>query len=455
MASCITGGRPCLGEFRLLTAAQTDSRRAAAAVSRWKNWSGSQTASPSRWATPATEAELAVIVQQSAQIRVVGAGHSFTPLVPTGGCIVSLDRLTGLADHHRASHQATLWAGTRLFECGPLLHAVGQALPNMGDIDRQSIGGVLSTATHGTGTAFPCMAAGALELRLVTASGEVLTSSAERDSDIFHAAAVSLGALGVISRVTLQNVPSFRLRERVEMLPLDAVLADLDRWKRLHRNFELWVFPHSRQALIKTLDLTDDAVDSQARGADAADGLLRLCSELTRALPGLAAPLQKLAARFIKPTLRVGDSWRIYPSERDVRFNEMEYHVPDQAGAEALDEACRVSVSSGTAGFFPIEFRFVAGDAHWLSPFEGGNRASIAVHQYYKQDYRPLFAAVEPILRRRGGRPHWGKLHTATHRDLLQMYPNFARFLRIRAQLDPEGKFLNPYLRSIFGLADA
>ena len=439
----------------MLTTAQTGSNGTTSAASPWKNWSGSQTATPARWATPATEAELADTVQKADQVRVVGAGHSFTPLVPTTGCIVSLDRLAGLVDHHRAAHQATLWAGTRLFDCGPLLHAVGQALPNMGDIDRQSVGGVLSTATHGTGATFPCIAAGAVELRLVTATGEVLSVSAERDSEMFHAAAVSLGALGVMSQVTLQNVPSFRLRERVEMLPLDTVLADLDRWKREHRNFELWVFPHSRQALIKTLDITDDAVDSQIKGADAADGLLRLCSELTRALPGLTAPLQKLAARFIKPTLRVGDSWRIFPSERGVRFNEMEYHVPDDAGAEALDEACRVSVSSGTGGFFPIEFRFVAGDTHWLSPFEGGNRASIAVHQYYKQDYRPLFAAVEPVLRRRGGRPHWGKLHTATHRDLLAMYPNLGRFLRVRAQLDPGGKFLNPYLRSIFGLTGA
>lgn len=437
------------------TTAQTGSNGTTRAVAPWRNWSGSQTASPSRRAIPATEAELADTVQKSALVRVVGAGHSFTPLVPTSGCMLSLDRLTGLVDHHPPTHQATLWAGTRLFDCGPLLHAVGQALPNMGDIDRQSIGGVLSTATHGTGTTLPCIAAGIVDLRLVMATGEILLSSSERDSDIFHAAAVSLGALGVISQVTLQNVPSFRLRERVEMMPLDTVLADLDRWKREHRNFELWVFPHSRQALIKTLDITDDAVDSQTKGADAADGLLRLCSELTRALPSLTEPLQKLAARFIKPTLRVGDSWRIYPSERGVRFNEMEYHVPDQVGADALDEACRVSVDSGTAGFFPIEFRFVAGDTHWLSPFEGGSRASIAVHQYYKQDYRPLFAAVEPILRRHGGRPHWGKLHTATHRDLLEMYPNFAKFLRIRAQLDPGGKFLNPYLRSIFGLANA
>lgn len=399
---------------------------------------------------PTSEAQLSLVVRNEKRIRVVGAGHSFTPLVCTDDCMISLDRLSGLVSHDASTHRATLWAGTRLFDCGPLLEGVGQALPNMGDIDRQSLGGVVSTATHGTGITLPCIAARAVQLRLVTANGDVLSVSPQHDADLFHAAAVSLGALGVLSQISLQNVAPFRLREQVAVLPLDAVLGDLQRWKREHRSFELWAFPYSRQAIVKTLDITDEPSQMDMKGGDAADGLLRLCSELTRACPPLAPVLQKLVSRFVKPTLRVGESWRIYPSERHVPFNEMEYHVPADAGAQALDEACRASVDSRTAGFFPIEFRFVAGDDYWLSPFQGGPRASIALHQYYKQDYRPLFAAVEPILRRHGGRPHWGKLHTATQRDLLDMYPDFGRFLRLRAELDPTGKFLNPYLQTIF-----
>lgn len=439
----------------MLTTIKTSTRDARSLGPPWKNWSGSQLAHPSLRAMPSSEAELSLLVQQQDRVRVVGAGHSFTPLAATDDCLISLDRLSGLVAHDAASHQAKLWAGTRLFDCGPLLQSVGQALPNMGDIDRQSLGGVISTATHGTGVSLPCIAAGVTELRLVTADGSVLSTSPQRDADVFHAAAVSLGALGVISQVTLQNVAPFRLRERVNVMPLDAVLGDLQRWKREHRNFELWVFPYSREAIVKTLDITGEPPQMQKKGGDAADGLLRLCSELTRTWPSLTAPLQKLVGRFVSPTLRIGDSWRIYPSERHVPFNEMEYHVPAENGAEALDEACHVSVNSRTAGFFPIEFRFVAGDSHWLSPFQGGGRASIAVHQYYKQDYRPLFAAVEPMLRRHGGRPHWGKLHTATHRDLLHMYPDFGRFLKLRAELDPTAKFLNPYLQKIFGLVHA
>ena len=418
----------------------------------WHNWSGAQHGQPSaRWA-PADEDALRGVVRAAGELRVVGAGHSFSPLTSTNGTMISLDRMSGLIRHDDENCRATLWAGTRLYDAGPLLHGIGQAMPNLGDIDRQSLAGVLSTATHGTGITLPCIAARATGLRLVTAQGDVLQVSAERDGDVFRAAAISLGALGVITQVTLQNVPAYRLHEQVRVLPLDKVLPEIDRWKRDHRNFELWAFPYSRQAIVKTLETTAAEPTSEPKGGDSADRLLKLCSEAARALPGMTSRLQGLIARFVKPTERVNWSYRIFPSSRNVRFNEMEYHLPEAAGATALDEVCSAVTKTGLNVFFPIEFRFVAGDDYWLSPFQGAARASIAVHQYYKQDYKPVFALAEPILRRHGGRPHWGKLHTADNEALRQLYPDFERFLRLRAELDPQGKLLNPYLRQIFGL---
>ncbi len=418
----------------------------------WRNWSGLCEGRPSALLTPPDEDALRGVVRNASHVRVVGAGHSFSPLVPTDGVIVSLDRLSGLIAHDVERHQATLWSGTRLFDAGPLLHGIGQAMPNLGDIDRQSLGGVLSTATHGTGVGLPCIAARLIKLRMITAQGEALDIDADQDADLFHASAVSLGALGVITQVCLQNVPAFRLRERVTVLPLDHVLRDLDGWKRNHRNFELWAFPYSRQAIVKTLDVTDSPATKEQQGGDSAEGLLKLCSEAARTFPRLTPLLQGLVARFVKSTERVDYSYRIYPSARNVRFNEMEYHVPEEIGATALDEVCRAVTTTRTGGFFPIEFRFVAGDPCWISPFQGGARASIAVHQYHKQDFRPLFAAAEPILRRHGGRPHWGKMHTLEHADLLKLYPKLENFLRVRHELDPQGKFLNAHLRSLFGL---
>jgi FAD-linked oxidoreductase len=422
------------------------------AAAPWRNWSGLQQAQPALTVQPADEQELATLVRDAEQLRVVGAGHSFTALVPTAGTLVSLDRLTGLIDHDDERQRARLWAGTRLHEVGPLLQAIGQALPNMGDIDRQSLAGVLSTATHGTGAQLPCIAAGLTELRLITAQGEVLECSRERDAELFRAAAVSLGALGVITQAQLQNVASYRLRERVWALPLPQVFAELERLKRDHRHFEFWAFPGGNVAIVKVLDISEDAVTEQEQGADSQDGLLQLCSELSRLLPPLAPHLQRLVARFVKPSERVNGWYRVFPSARNVRFNEMEYHVPAERGPACMGEVCRELARDGRGVFFPVEYRYVAGDDYLLSPFGDGPRASIAVHQYYKQDHRPLFERIEPILRRHGGRPHWGKLHTVDAAGLRELYPQLGTFLRLRAELDPRGKFLNPYLRALFGV---
>jgi FAD/FMN-containing dehydrogenase len=184
--------------------------------------------------------------------------------------------------------------------------------------------------------------------------------------------------------------------------------------------------------------------------------MLRLSCELTRWLPGLGHRLQAMIGRFIQPTERVNWSHKIFASARNVRFNEMEYQVPLATGASCLDEVCRAVSKSKVNVFFPMEFRFVAADDYWLSPFQsalGEARCSISVHQYHKQDYRPLFAVAEPILRRYGGRPHWGKLHTVDGADLHNLYPDLTRFLRLRSELDPRGKFLNPHLRQLFGIA--
>lgn len=424
--------------------------------SAWSNWSGGQRATPSAKCLPRDEDELRKQVREASDLRVVGAGHSFTPLVPTPGAIMSLDHLRGLISHDASTHQARLWAGTRLFDAGPLLHDIGQGMPNLGDVDRQSLAGALSTATHGTGISLPCIAAGATALRLVTAQGDVLECSREQDADLFRAAAVSLGALGVITQVTLQNIPAFRLRERVHVQPLDDMLPSIQQWIQQHRNFELFAFPNSRLAVVKTLDLTEEPPTKEKQGADSDDTALLIGCELTRWLPALGRGLQNMVGKLVKPSDRVNWSHKIFASQRNVRFNEMEYQVPAASGAACLDEVCRAIDKSKVGVFFPIEFRLIAADNYWLSPFQsdrGEARCSISVHQYHKQDYRPLFATAEPILRRHGGRPHWGKLHTVDAQGLHALYPDLGRFLRLRAELDPGGKFLNPYLRQLFGIA--
>lgn len=420
-----------------------------ASGAEWRNWSGSARCRPGRLAEPRDENELAALLRSAAEVRVVGAGHSFSPLVPTAGTLISLDSWSGLHRHDPARHRATVAAGTRIADLGPLLHGVGQALPNQGDIDRQSIAGAVATGTHGTGIGLGSLSAQVRSLRLQLADGSVLDCAADQEGEVFAAARLSLGALGVATLIELQNVPSYRLEENIAVVPLEEVLAGIAKLKDEHRHAETWVFPYGKTAILKWMDASREEPRGAAPGGAAETLALRLASESVRFLPATRALWQKAVGLFVGKTRRVGDSFKIFPSPREVRFHEMEYHVPAARGPECLAEVVRTVEKAKLPVFFPIEYRYVAGDDIWISPFEGGARASIAVHQYWKQDPQPLFRRVEPILLRHGGRPHWGKMFDPGLARVPDLYPNWQRWNAVRRRLDPGGKFLNPFLRKI------
>lgn len=427
------------------------SMEARSSGAEWQNWSGYVRGRSRAFAQPADEDELRALVAQAPRVRAVGAGHSFTPLVPTEHLLLSLDRLTGLLGHDPQRYTATVWGGTRLYELGPMLQEVGQALPNMGDIDRQSIAGAVSTGTHGSGLGLGSLAAGVAGLRLVLADGGVLECSPAQNPEVFRAAGVSLGTLGVISQVTLQNVPSYRLEERVRVVGLSTLLPQLPSLAQENRHLDCHVFPFSGQTIVKTLNPAQEPAGKTEVNSFVENTVLRWACEVARALPVLNAPLQRLVGVLVGSSRRVGESYRIFATPREVRFNEMEYHVPAERGPECLEEVCHAIRRSGVQVFIPVEYRYVAGDGFWLSPFQGGARASIAVHQYHKQDPWPLFRVVEPVLRRYGGRPHWGKMHGLKAGELRELYPHWDDFRRVRLELDPHGKFLNAHLREVLG----
>lgn len=418
----------------------------------WRNWSGYVRGRSQAFAQPASEEELSGLVRQARRVRVVGAGHSFTPLVPTDGLLVSLDKLSGLLNHDAGKLTATVWGGTRLYQLGPILEAIGQALPNMGDVDRQSIAGAVSTGTHGSGLGLGSLSAGVAGLRLVLADGSGLECSPTQNPEVFKAARVSLGALGVISQVTLQNMPRYRLKEEVRVVGLGKLLPELPKLAQENRHLDCHVFPFSGQVIVKGINPTDEPAGQTEVNEFVENTVLEWACQVSRAVPALNAPIQKLVGFFVGSSQRVGESYKIFATPRAVRFNEMEYHVPAERGPECLAEVCAAIRRSGVQVFIPVEFRYVAGDDIWLSPFQGGRRASIAVHQYFKQDPWPLFRHLEPIFWRYGGRPHWGKMHSLKAPQLRELYPHWDDFQRVRGELDPGGKFLNSYLREVFGL---
>lgn len=417
----------------------------------WRNWSGIQMAYPQNRAAPADEEELADIVRRApGPIRPVGSGHSFMPLVPTPGTLVTLDRMAGLVAHDTGALSATVRAGTRLADLGAALAGIAQEMPNLPDINKQSLGGALATGTHGTGAGLTALHGNVTALRVVTGRGEVLDCDATQNADLFQAARMGLGAFGIVTQVTLRNGPLRRVERNVWLQPLEQTLADWSSLRTRHRNIEFYYLPFTDMTAVITHDETEAPATPRppAQDNEALLDLKRLRDWLGWA-PGLRRRLARQVLGSLEPERVVDESWRLLSNERPVRFNEMEFHLPLEAQPQALREVITAIEDTRHDVFFPIEARVVAPDEAWLSPFQGRMTGSIAVHAYYKDQYDFLYEIVEPILRRHDGRPHWGKLNRLTQADFAALYPRFSDAMALRQQVDPEGRFLNDYLRGI------
>ena len=416
----------------------------------WRNWSGAQRSSPKQWLNPRDEAELVRQMRAApAAMRVTGASHSFSALCNTDDTLFSLDQLSGVVRHDPATQQATLWAGTRLRDCGEPLWALGQAFSNQGDVNPQSVGGACGTSTHGTGITLGSFSSMVRGVRLVTPEGEVIEATAEQDAEVFHAATTSLGALGIVTQITLQNRTPYQLHEREWIEPLDQVLKQLDASVKNNRHFEFWCFFEAEGAIVKTLNETTAPVTPKPKFNLPVDHILDLTSRIAEGVAGLDGPLQRLLTALHSPVERVGRSFEIFPSARNSRFNEMEYAVPLERGPECLLEILATVKKSSVRTLFPLEYRTVAADDCWLSPMQGRVSAAISIHQHHAADYRPLFDLVEPIFWKYGGRPHWGKLHTLDAKRLAALYPHWDDYRRVRERLDPKGRMLNAHLKKV------
>lgn len=425
--------------------------RAQTASVPWRNWSGGLLAHPAGRVAPASEAELVAWVRSSTgPMRPVGAGHSFTPLVPTDGHLLILDQLNGLIDHDPATLQATFGAGTRLSSLGPALEAVGQGPLILPDIDRQTLAGAISTGTHGTGLDLHSLSGNVTALRMVTATGEAISISEAADPDLFKAACVSVGALGILTEITLQNRTAYRLKARNWAARIDDVLEEFETSAASHRHFEMFPLTHSDYALVLAIDETEEGVDNPPLSPEEEAAFGEAMQAWMAIPPGERRPLINGLAEQIAPSVTVDASYRILSNVRSNRFNEMEYAVPREHGADCVREVLDTIARDNIDVVFPLEYRYVRGDDLWLSMDEGGDRAAISVHRTADQDYRPLFDAVEPIFWKYGGRPHWGKVHSLGHAELSRLYPRFEDFRALRAELDPEGRLLNDHLKKLF-----
>jgi FAD/FMN-containing dehydrogenase len=400
-------------------------------AAEWRNWSGSVECAPAQIVLPTSEAEIAALVaahRSGSSIRVAGTGHSFTPLCTTEGTLLSFDAMQGVIITDAAAGTATVWAGTKIAQIGAPLLAAGLAMANMGDIDVQALGGAVGTGTHGTGQTLGSISTQVVGLRLVLASGDLLDCSPEHEPDIFNAARVSVGALGILTRITLRVLPAYRLHERTWPASFEECMAQLPTLIQENRHFEFFWSPGEDMCAMKALNPTMEEALGEERPVPAAPGRM---------------------ARYLNLE-RIDWSYRIFPSVRSIRFVEMEFSVPAAHGPDCLREIRQMMRTRHPDVLWPIEYRTLHSDDIPLSTAHGRETVTISIHQAAELPYRDFFADAEAIFRNHHGRPHWGKMHSHTARELRDLYPQWDAFLAVRQNVDPEGRFLNAYLRDLF-----
>lgn len=429
----------------------------------WQNWGRSESVRPHRVEFPRTaEAVRRAVVAASAQglpVKAVGAGHSFTGIAVAPGVLVDLSDLTGLVAVDVDRSRVTLRAGTRLYQIPALLAPYGLAMPNLGDIDRQSISGAISTGTHGTGAGFGGIATQVVGATLITAAGEPLVVDETENPELLPAVALGLGALGILVDVTLQCVPAFVLHAVEQPEDLDEVLSHLDRRVAESDHFEFYWFPHTERAMTKTNTRLPESAPRHplppvAKWVDdtlVGNGLHQVACSVAKAVPATIPAINRLSVRLWGDREFTDASHRVFATARSVRFREMEYAIPVENLRPAFDAVRALIDERGWRISFPVEVRFAAADDRWLSTAYGRESAYIAVHRYWRDDPRAYFEAVERIMLEHGGRPHWGKMHTLDASSLRERYPRFEDFTALRDRLDPGRLFANPYLDRVLG----
>ena len=429
----------------------------------WHNWAGNQQMSPARVEHPRGTTELSALVKHATacgeRVKAIGSGHSFTGIGLTDGVLLQLDSHDALLAVDTDTGQVTVESGITIAKLNTLLAERGLGLTNMGDIDVQTVAGAISTGTHGTGRASGALSTQVVALELVLADGSVTSCSATERPELFSVARVGLGALGIVSTVTLQAEPAFLLTADERPMPLEQVLTDFEQLVADNEHFEFYWFPHTDIALTKRNNRSPGPAAPLSRARQWIDDELLsnkvfdLTCKFAARFPGAVPTLNRVAAKALTARTYTAAAPTVFTSPRSVRFCEMEYAIPRADLPAVLRELRTLPERLGLTVSFPVEVRVAPADDIALSTASGRDSAYVAVHMYRGTSFDRYFAAVEALMGSVGGRPHWGKLHNLEAAVLRERYPRFEEFVAVRNELDPHGTFSNAYLDRVLGAA--
>ena len=444
----------------------------------WEDWDRRQVCRPASYAVPADEAALVAAVRAAANanatLKVVGAGHSFSAiaLADEGGHMISLDAMSSLVSVDEAAMEVTVEAGMRLHDLNAALDARGLALANLGATCEQSVAGATATGTHGTGRLLGSTATFITAVRLVAANGSVVVASRAESPKLFAAARLGLGALGVLSQLTLAVEPQFYLRLNNTIMPLDNLLAALPALNAQYERLQwYWAPPDEENATLVTRERVAGP-PSGGSGGCWDDAALGAHGDPPSFFRGAEHPRATAAATHTSCTDVSYKALCGSPAHYAARnlYTEMEMFVPSEdVGAAIADfrayQAAVLPLHDAATPLF-TGVRYVAADEDVLLSPQAGGRDNAVISFIVTGDSGEAtgdFGEFERYARylenmtttKFAGRPHWGKMHWATATTLRPSYDTdggWSAFLTQRAALDPRGVFLNDYLVSHFGL---
>jgi FAD-linked oxidoreductase len=426
-----------------------------------ENWAGNVKWTPQEVLLPKTEDEIAAIIKKATSsgksIRTVGSHHSFTPLLATNSVSLSLDDMQGLISKE-PNNRAIAWAGTKLKRLSELLAEKGLAQENMGDINVQSLAGAISTGTHGTGITLGSVGTQVEEITFVNGLGELVTLNEEYNYHEFKCAQLSLGSLGVITRMKVRCKEAYNLELDIRKEKLSDVLANLDAIVNENRHFEFYSIPNSQWSQTKRSNIVSQEAGTTSKFSAFINDIvlenwaLQLLCSLNKTIPSSSKTISNLIGSFISNEKKIQQSHKVFSTVRNVKFTEMEYNIPYESYQDVVKELLRLIDKNNYRISFPQEHRFVQADDIYLSPAHNRKSAYIASHVYKGMDNKRYFKDLEDLFVDYGGRPHWGKMHTRDAAFFRKVYPKFDDFLQVRAKHDPNGVFLNDYLKKVFGV---
>lgn len=388
----------------------------------WQNWSGSLSFDPAQIFTPESEEEVVALVKRAKKekrnLRVVGAGHSSSPLVKTDHMLLSLKHFKGVESPDLEKKQASVLAGMTVKEAGKDLHRYGLAMHNTGDVDVQTLAGAIGTGTHGTGKELRNLSSMLTGVRMVTGEGEIVEASMEEDKELFKVLQVALGSCGIFLKMRLQLEKTFELHRKEWCVPIGKCMENLEDLMENNRNFDFYWYPRSDMAKIRVMNKPGDAMPEIDYGY------------LDRE--------------------EKGHSYLILPRSRQLKFDEIEYALPQENAPECFLEVrdiIRKKFRKEVA--WRLLYRTIKGDDAFISSMSGRDSVTISLHHNAGLPFEEYFKTIEPIFIKYGGRPHWGKKHNLKAKDLKPLLSGWDKFQEYRKKFDPDGVFLTPYMKEL------